>query len=56
MWHSIYEYELRMMWINLGGACGYGEYGRSANDANVAGASRLYKNGTGCGACYQVTH
>lgn len=36
------------------GACGYGEYGRSANDANVAGASRLYKNGTGCGACYQV--
>ncbi|XVE57559.1 hypothetical protein DITRI_Ditri04bG0100000 [Diplodiscus trichospermus] len=36
------------------GACGYGEYGRTVNDANVAGVSRLYKNGTGCGACYQV--
>ncbi|XVF52527.1 hypothetical protein PTKIN_Ptkin05aG0025500 [Pterospermum kingtungense] len=37
------------------GACGFGEYGRTVNDANVAGASaRLYKNGTGCGACYQV--
>ncbi|KAK8996517.1 hypothetical protein V6N11_081788 [Hibiscus sabdariffa] len=36
------------------GACGYGEYGRTVNDANVAGASSLYKNGTGCGACYQV--
>lgn len=38
----------------LGGACGFGEYGRTVNDANVAGVSRLYKNGTGCGACYQV--
>ncbi|TYI15531.1 hypothetical protein ES332_A08G192600v1 [Gossypium tomentosum] len=36
------------------GACGFGEYGKSVNDANVAGVSRLYKNGTGCGACYQV--
>ncbi|KAG8659516.1 expansin-like B1 [Manihot esculenta] len=36
------------------GACGFGEYGRTVNDANVAGVSRLYKNGTGCGACYQV--
>ncbi|GMI63954.1 expansin-like B1 [Hibiscus trionum] len=37
------------------GACGYGEYGRTVNDANVAVVScRLYKNGTGCGACYQV--
>ncbi|XP_022738227.1 expansin-like B1 [Durio zibethinus] len=36
------------------GACGFGEYRRTANDANVAGVSRLYKNGTGCGACYQV--
>ncbi|KAJ9173318.1 hypothetical protein P3X46_016469 [Hevea brasiliensis] len=36
------------------GACGFGEYGRKVNDANVAGVSRLYKNGTGCGACYQV--
>jgi hypothetical protein len=36
------------------GACGFGEYGRTVNDANVAGVSRLYKNGTGCGGCYQV--
>ncbi|OAY60124.1 expansin-like B1 [Manihot esculenta] len=36
------------------GACGFGEYGRKVNDANVAGVSKLYKNGTGCGACYQV--
>ncbi|XVE65177.1 hypothetical protein DITRI_Ditri07aG0160100 [Diplodiscus trichospermus] len=37
------------------GACGYGDYGRTVNDAKVSGASyRLYKNGSGCGACYQV--
>ncbi|CAI0417759.1 unnamed protein product [Linum tenue] len=35
------------------GACGYGEFGRNVNDANVAGVSRLWKNGTGCGGCYQ---
>uniref|UniRef100_A0A5B7BDT7 Putative Barwin-like endoglucanase n=1 Tax=Davidia involucrata TaxID=16924 RepID=A0A5B7BDT7_DAVIN len=36
------------------GACGFGEYGRTVNDGKVSGVSRLYKNGTGCGACYQV--
>lgn len=36
------------------GACGFGEYGRTVNDGNVAGVSKLWKNGTGCGACYQV--
>ena len=36
------------------GACGFGAYGRTVNDANVAGVSRLWNNGTGCGACYQV--
>ncbi|XVF13483.1 hypothetical protein REPUB_Repub08aG0211500 [Reevesia pubescens] len=36
------------------GACGYGEYGRTVNEANVAGVSRLFKKGIGCGACYQV--
>ncbi|CAN0908355.1 Expansin-like B1 [Linum grandiflorum] len=36
------------------GACGYGEFGRAVNDANVAGVSRLWKNGTACGSCYQV--
>ncbi|KAA8522167.1 hypothetical protein F0562_012840 [Nyssa sinensis] len=36
------------------GACGFGEYGRTVNGGQVSGVSRLYKNGTGCGACYQV--
>lgn len=46
--------ELKWCWFFLGGACGFGEYGRTVNDGNVAGVSRLYRNGTGCGACYQV--
>ncbi|PIN09248.1 hypothetical protein CDL12_18171 [Handroanthus impetiginosus] len=36
------------------GACGFEEYGRTVNNGLVAGASRLFKNGSGCGACYQV--
>ncbi|XP_052194829.1 expansin-like B1 [Diospyros lotus] len=36
------------------GTCGYGEFGRTINNAKVAGVSRLYKNGSGCGACYRV--
>ncbi|XP_042947853.1 expansin-like B1 [Carya illinoinensis] len=36
------------------GTCGFGEFGRTVNDGSVAGVSRLYKNATGCGACYQV--
>ncbi|CAK9184975.1 unnamed protein product [Ilex paraguariensis] len=36
------------------GACGFGEYGKTVNNAEVTGVSRLYRNGTGCGACYQV--
>ncbi|KAI8525980.1 hypothetical protein RHMOL_Rhmol13G0272700 [Rhododendron molle] len=36
------------------GACGFGGYGRTVNDGSVSGVSRLYRNGTGCGACYQV--
>ncbi|OWM88329.1 expansin-like B1 [Punica granatum] len=36
------------------GACGYGEYGRDVNDGYVTGVSKLYRNGAGCGACYQV--
>ncbi|KAK9121006.1 hypothetical protein Syun_018623 [Stephania yunnanensis] len=37
------------------GACGYGEFGRTVNGGDVAAVSYgLYKNGTGCGACYQV--
>ncbi|CAI9759481.1 unnamed protein product [Fraxinus pennsylvanica] len=36
------------------GACGFGEYGQAVNNGEVTGVSRLYRNGTGCGACYQV--
>lgn len=36
------------------GACGFGTFGATINDANVAAASDLYRNGIGCGACYQV--
>ncbi|KAG2679957.1 hypothetical protein I3843_11G075700 [Carya illinoinensis] len=36
------------------GTCGFGEFGRTVNDGGVTGVSRLYKNATGCGACYQV--
>lgn len=36
------------------GACGFGEYGRTVNGGAVSAASRLYKNGVGCGACFQV--
>ncbi|KAK9144666.1 hypothetical protein Sjap_004569 [Stephania japonica] len=37
------------------GECGYGEFGRTVNRGLVATVSdRLYRNGTGCGACYKV--
>lgn len=36
------------------GACGYGEFGRNINGGSVGAVARLYRNGTGCGACYQV--
>ncbi|GMY29907.1 expansin-like B1 [Fagus crenata] len=36
------------------GACGFGEFGRTVNDGYVSGVARLYRNGTGCGGCYQV--
>ncbi|KAH9605898.1 hypothetical protein KSS87_001595 [Heliosperma pusillum] len=39
---------------NPSGACGYGEYGRDVNDGYVAAVYGPYRNGTGCGGCYQV--
>ncbi|KAF9625651.1 hypothetical protein IFM89_025136 [Coptis chinensis] len=36
------------------GACGFGQFGRNVNGGNVGAVSMLYRNGTGCGACYQV--
>uniref|UniRef100_A0A2N9GP43 Expansin-like CBD domain-containing protein n=1 Tax=Fagus sylvatica TaxID=28930 RepID=A0A2N9GP43_FAGSY len=32
---------------------GFGEFGRTVNDGYVSGVARLYRNGTGCGGCYQ---
>ncbi|KAF8380609.1 hypothetical protein HHK36_028097 [Tetracentron sinense] len=49
--------ELRTMdncFDDSGGACGYGDFGRNVNGGAVGAVSRLYRNGTGCGACYQV--
>lgn len=41
--------------VGLGGACGFGEFGRTVNDGSVSAASPwLFKSGSGCGACYQV--
>ncbi|KAJ0961601.1 hypothetical protein J5N97_001098 [Dioscorea zingiberensis] len=36
------------------GACGYGDFGRDINGGHVSAVSMLYRNGGGCGACYQV--
>ncbi|CAO2819439.1 unnamed protein product [Amaranthus hypochondriacus] len=38
------------------GGCGYGEYGRTINDGDVAvvAATKLFKGGASCGACYKV--
>ncbi|KAL7190922.1 hypothetical protein ACSBR2_023070 [Camellia fascicularis] len=36
------------------GAWQFGEYGRTVYNGGMSGVSRLYRNGTDCGACYQV--
>ncbi|XP_015960973.1 expansin-like B1 [Arachis duranensis] len=36
------------------GRCGYGDYGRTVHGGSVAGVSNLWRDGVGCGLCYQV--
>lgn len=51
---SIYNY-IHFLIVFAVGACGFGRYGATINNGYVSAASNLYRGGTGCGACYQVS-
>ncbi|KAG0545004.1 hypothetical protein BDA96_02G324800 [Sorghum bicolor] len=36
------------------GACEYGTFEATLNNGDVSASANLYRNGVGCGACYQV--
>ncbi|XP_071724487.1 expansin-like B1 [Rutidosis leptorrhynchoides] len=36
------------------GACSYGTFGATLNGGDVSAVSNLFRDGLGCGACYQV--
>nr|CAB3454366.1 unnamed protein product [Digitaria exilis] len=38
------------------GACEYGMFGAMLNNGDVSASASLYRNGVGCGACYQPEH